>query len=142
MASSGIPVDPGCKTTFEELKQRKKHKYIIYSIVDSTIRVLKTSTNPDYAELQKDLPADECRWAVYDAYVELKDGVKSNKICFISWIPTNARDNKDKFIYSTSKGDFRKALGEGIFAELQATDADEVDQSSLEYKLQGKLIQS
>ena len=137
--SSGIPVDPECVTTYNELKDKKKYKYIIYNIVDEKIRVLKTSTNSDYAELLKELPADECRWAVYDANFELTDGGKRQKICLISWIPDIAKDPKDKMRYATSKADFRKALGEGIFAELQATDADEADQAALEYKLKGKL---
>ena len=140
MAASGIPVDPECVTTFKALKDGKKYKSITFAIVDKKICVLKTSTNPDYAEFLKELPADECRWAVYDANYELTGEGKRQHICFITWIPETARDNKDKFIYSTSKAALRKALGEGVYAELQATDMDEVDQPALEYKLKGKLI--
>ena len=140
MAESGIPVDPECQRVYQDLKLRKKYKHIIYAIVDQKISVLSTSTNPDYAELLKELPADECRWAVYDANFELADGGKRQKICFISWVPEYPRDSRDKMKYATSKMAFRKALDNTEGLELQATDMDEVDQSALEYKLQGKLV--
>ena len=133
------PVDPECVTIYKELKERRKHKHIIYGIVGEKICVLKTSTNADYAELLKELPADECRWAVYDANFKLTDGGNRQKICLISWVPDSAK-LWDKMKYATSKVSFRAALDTAEVVELQATDADEVAQSALEYKLQGKLI--
>ena len=136
--SSGIPIDPECVTTYNDLKLGKKYKFITFGIVNQTIVVIKTSTSNAYEDLLKELPEDACRWAVYDANFELTGGGNRQKICFIAWSPEAA--GKSRMIYSTSKATLRKAIEDGIAHDLQATELDEVDQAALESKLKGKLI--
>ncbi|KAG8698565.1 hypothetical protein FRC09_007174 [Ceratobasidium sp. 395] len=88
------------------------------------IVVLKRSESADYEDFLKDLPEDDCRWAVYDLAFE-KDGGKRNKLLS----PDNAKI-KSKMVYASSKDALRKALV-GIAAEVQATEYDEVDHKTV-----------
>ncbi|KAF9925488.1 cofilin [Linnemannia zychae] len=127
MASSGIEVGNLCVSTFMELKKDKIHKYIIYKVSDDlrSIEVVKSSADADYGTFLKELPADDCRWAVYDFAYKTSDGGDRNKIVFFSWSPENANIRR-KMLYSSSKEALRKSLS-GIGAEVQGTDYDEVD---------------
>ena len=83
--ASGVAAHDDCLPTYKDLKIRK-YKYIIFSLSKDNreIVVAKTSTDANYNEFLKDLPEDQCRWAVYDLEFE-KDGAKRSKICFIAW---------------------------------------------------------
>lgn len=88
----------------------------------------KTSADTAYDKFLKDLPEDQCRWAVYDLEFE-KDGAKRSKICFISWAPDNAKI-KQKMVFSSSQNALRRGL-DGIGADIQGTDYDEVSHASV-----------
>ncbi|KAF9282628.1 cofilin [Linnemannia elongata] len=126
MATSGVKVHSSCVDTFLELKLKKTHKYIIYKISDDleTIEVVKTSSDEDYDNFLKELPSEDCRWAVYDFAFKSADGGDRNKIVFYSWAPDNAKV-KPKMLYSSSKEGLRKVLN-GLAVEIQGTDFDEV----------------
>ncbi|KAF9123186.1 cofilin [Mortierella sp. 14UC] len=126
MATSGVKAHPDCVQSFMELKLQKSHKYIIYKISDDleTIEVVKTSNDADYDNFLAELPAEDCRWAVYDFAFKTADGGDRNKIVFFSWSPDNAKI-KPKMLYASSKEGLRKSLN-GIAAEIQGTDFDEV----------------
>ena len=50
------------------------------------IVVEKTSHDTDYEEFLKELPEDDCRYAVYDLEFEKEGGAGTrNKIVFLSW---------------------------------------------------------
>ena len=85
LKASGVAVHDDCIPKYKELKIRK-HKYITFTLSanNQEIVVDKTSTDGDYDKFLKDLPEDQCRWAVYDLEFE-RDGAKRSKICFISW---------------------------------------------------------
>lgn len=71
-----------------ELKLGKTHKYIIYKISDNleTIEVVKRAAgDASYDDFVAELPADDCRWAVYDFDYKTADGGDRNKIVFYSW---------------------------------------------------------
>jgi cofilin len=78
---------PACLQTFQELKMSKSLKYILFKLNDTRTQIVvdKTSENPDYEEFVTNLPADGCRWAVYDFSYKLEDGSQRNKLCFFSW---------------------------------------------------------
>ncbi|KAF9142171.1 cofilin [Mortierella sp. GBA39] len=126
MATSGVKAHSTCVDTFLELKLKKTHKYIIYKISDNleTIEVVKSSSDEDYDNFLKELPEDDCRWAVYDFAYKTTDGGDRNKIVFFSWSPDNAKV-KSKMLYSSSKEGLRKVLN-GLAVEVQGTDLDEV----------------
>ncbi|KAG9123830.1 hypothetical protein FRC07_013834, partial [Ceratobasidium sp. 392] len=111
--------------TYNELKLKKKLTYIIFGLSKDLkeIEVYKTSDSSDYEGFLKDLPEDDCRWAVYDVAFE-KDGGKRNKLTFFIWSPDNAKI-KSKMLYASSKDVLRRALV-GIATEIQGTEYDEV----------------
>ena len=82
-------MDGKCVTEFEEMKLRKKIKYILYKLNDTYTEIVidKTSLGGDYEDFVEDLPSTECRWGVFD--LEYKpDGEgegKRNKLIFVSW---------------------------------------------------------
>lgn len=96
--ASGVGVDQLCLTTFNELKLKKQHRYVIYKISDdhSTIEVEKKTEASKTAQNQaafqeayqaflKDLPMDDCRYAVYDFSYEIPgEGIRS-KLLFYTW---------------------------------------------------------
>lgn len=86
-AQSGVQVSQQAKDAFADLKEGRKHKYVIFNLSPDNreVEVLKASSSPDYDEFLKDLPEDQCRWAVYDLEFEKPDGGRRTKLCFFSW---------------------------------------------------------
>lgn len=83
-----MDVHTDCLKMYEALKLGRKFKYIIYNLnADMTqIVVEKTSHDTDYEEFLKELPEDDCRYAVYDLEFEKEGGAGTrNKIVFLSW---------------------------------------------------------
>ncbi|KAG0064293.1 cofilin, partial [Podila epicladia] len=109
-----------------DLKLKKIHKYIIYKLSEdkTSIEVEKTSeATATYDEFVKELPQNDCRYALYDFDYTLPEGPR-NKIVFYTWSPDNA-PIRAKMVYASSKDALRKQL-QGIGAEIQGTDFDEV----------------
>lgn len=71
---------------FQDLKLKKKIKYIIYGLSPDFTEtvVIKASEDANYDTFLEDLPETECRWAVYDFEYEKGEG-KRNKLVFYSW---------------------------------------------------------
>ncbi|KAJ7128213.1 actin depolymerizing factor [Mycena crocata] len=124
--SSGVAVNPDCLEQFQQLKLKKKSKYIIFGLnKDNTeIVVLKTSESQNYEDFIADLPEAECRWAVYDLEFEKEGGGIRNKIVFYSWAPDDAKI-KAKMVAASSKDALRRSLV-GIAVEIQGTDYSEI----------------
>jgi len=124
--SSGVAVNDTCLDSFQELKLRKKFKYIIFKLSDdnSEIVVERAVESASYEEFVSALPHDTCRWAVFDFDFEKPGEGQRTKICFISWSPDTAKI-KLKMLYASSKDALRKKLI-GVAAEIQATDLAEV----------------
>jgi cofilin len=78
---------PECLEIFQRLKMSKTLKYALFKLNDSRTQIVvdKTSESPDYDEFLTNLPADGCKWAVYDFGYALEDGSQRNKLCFFSW---------------------------------------------------------
>jgi len=85
--ASGVGVSPACVDAFQDLKLKKKHKYIIFTLNKDFTEIVvdKTSIAQDYDEFVADLPEGECRWAIYDFEFEKEGAGKRNKIIFYSW---------------------------------------------------------
>ena len=85
--SSGVAVNPECLDAFQELKLKKKYKYIIFGLNKDKTEIvsIKADTSKDYDEFLTDLPESECRWAVYDFEFQKEEGGQRNKIVFYSW---------------------------------------------------------
>jgi len=143
MASSGVSVAPECISTFNELKLGKSLKWIIFKISEDwkEIVVEETSTNPDYAAFREKLISAKSknkkgeegiggRYAVFDVEYEAEGGAgMRSKITFISWVPDDA-PQYPRMMYSTSKDALKRALN-GIAADIQANDADDIEHDSV-----------
>lgn len=118
-----------CIEKYHELKAGK-YRYLIFTLNDSQreIVVANTSVSNDYGTFLGDLPESKCRWAVYHFKYE-KDGGTRSKTVFYTWSPDDA-PIKEKMVFATSKDVIRRRL-DGIAAEVQGTDYDEVSHEAV-----------
>jgi hypothetical protein len=72
---------------FQELKLKKKSKYIIFNLNKDKTEIVpvKSSSSKEYEEFLADLPENECRWAVYDLEFQKEEGGLRNKLVFYHW---------------------------------------------------------
>lgn len=85
--STGVSVNDECISTYQDLKLKKKFKFIVYKIGSNStqIQVEKTVEDGTYDDFVACLPENDCRYAVYDLeYTSGNEGVR-NKICFYTW---------------------------------------------------------
>jgi cofilin len=86
---------------------------------------LAAGAETTYDEFVAMLPADDCRYVVYDFEWTAEGEGQRNKILFISWSPDTSRI-KSKMIYASSKDTLKKSLV-GLAKDVQATDQSEID---------------
>ncbi|KAI3450427.1 hypothetical protein Pfo_007092 [Paulownia fortunei] len=126
-AASGMAVHDDCKLKFMELKAKRTHRFIVFKIEEKQKQVIveklgePTETYDDFAA---SLPAEECRYAVFDFDFVTEENVQKSRIFFIAWSPDTAKV-RSKMIYASSKDRFKREL-DGIQVELQATDPTEM----------------
>jgi len=124
--SSGVSVNPACLTAFQELKLRKKSKFIIFKLSDDKTEIIKEkeSSSSNYDDFLAELPETQCRWAVYDLEFQNEEGNLRKKIIFLQWSPENAKI-KDKMVTASSREPLRRSF-DGVSTEIQGTDYSEV----------------
>jgi cofilin len=150
MASSGVKLDPKAVDVFNEMKLRHKTQFLMFKIEDGTIILdeqrpkgegagdSKVASNAtQWEEFCKNLPPEDCRYAVFDYYMEHAQQAAGNRVIesliFVVWIPETANIRK-KMIYASSKDEIKKKLL-GLQAEVQATDLDELSPETVEQKI-------
>jgi len=134
--SSGVAVSDECVTKYQELKLGHSLKYIIYKLSDDLREIVvdkAAGAEATYEQFQKDLPDNDCRYAVYDFEYIAEDGGPRNKILFVLWAPDSAKV-KPKMMYTSSKDGLRKKLV-GVGTEIQATDRAEIDKEQVREKV-------
>ncbi|OIW11090.1 hypothetical protein TanjilG_22897 [Lupinus angustifolius] len=120
-----MAVQDECKLKFQELKAKRSHRFIVFKIEQQQIVVEKVGDSSEsYDDFQASLPADECRYAVYDFDFVTDENCQKSKIFFTAWSPENSRVRM-KMVYASSKDRFKREL-DGIQFELQATDPSEM----------------
>ncbi|KAJ6672076.1 COFILIN/ACTIN-DEPOLYMERIZING FACTOR-LIKE PROTEIN [Salix viminalis] len=120
-----MAVDDQCKLKFLELKAKRNYRFIIFKIESQQVVIEKLgSPEETYEEFAASLPADECRYAVFDYDFITTDNCQKSKIFFIAWSPDTSRV-RSKMVYASSKDRFKREL-DGIQVELQATDPSEM----------------
>nr|XP_017247511.1 PREDICTED: actin-depolymerizing factor-like isoform X2 [Daucus carota subsp. sativus] len=120
-----MQVEDDCKLKFLDLKAKRCYRYIIFKIEDQEVVVEKLgSPNDSYDDFQGSLPADECRYAVFDYDYTSTENVPKSKIFFIAWSPDTSRV-RNKMVYASSKDRFKREL-DGIQVEMQVTDPSEM----------------
>ncbi|XP_019420919.1 PREDICTED: actin-depolymerizing factor 7-like [Lupinus angustifolius] len=134
-AASGMAVHDECKLKYQELKAKRSHRFIVFKIEEQQIVVEKVGGSTEsYDDFQASLPADECRYAVYDFDFVTNENCQKSKIFFIAWSPENSRVRM-KMVYASSKDRFKREL-DGIQFELQATDPSEMSMDIVKGKIQ------
>ncbi|KAM7264571.1 hypothetical protein ACFE04_002254 [Oxalis oulophora] len=119
-----MAVDDACKLTFLELKAKRAHRFIVFKIEEKQKQVIvEKSGQPEltYDDFTASLPADECRYAVFDFDYFTDENVPKSRIFFLAWSPDTARV-RNKMIYASSKDRFKREL-DGIQVELQYGDS-------------------
>jgi len=127
MAISGITLQDEVTSSFNELKLGKSLQYIIYRITPDYKEVAVEKKQPAPAtwdDLVKDLPADDCRYAVFDFKYSTESDGERNKLIFVLWTPDSAKI-KVRMLYPSTKESLRRSFV-GIGTEVQATDVSEL----------------
>ncbi|CBI31711.3 unnamed protein product, partial [Vitis vinifera] len=126
-AASGMAVHDDCKLKFLELKAKRTYRSIVFQIEEKQKQVIVEKVGEptqSYEDFAASLPADECRYAVYDFDFVTEENCQKSRIFFIAWSPDTSRV-RSKMIYASSKDRFKREL-DGIQVELQATDPTEI----------------
>ncbi|KAI4349280.1 hypothetical protein L6164_009889 [Bauhinia variegata] len=126
-AASGMAVHDDCKLKFLELKAKRTYRFIVFKIEEKQKQVVVEKLGEPangYNDFTASLPADECRYAVYDFDFVTQENCQKSRIFFIAWSPDTSRV-RSKMIYASSKDRFKREL-DGIQIELQATDPTEM----------------
>ncbi|GAA0169637.1 non-motor actin binding protein [Lithospermum erythrorhizon] len=126
-AASGMAVHDDCKVKFLELKTKRSFRFIVFKIEEKQKQVIVEKLGEpteSYEDFTTFLPADECRYAVFDFDYFTEENVPKSRIFFIAWSPDTSRV-RSKMIYASSKDRFKREL-DGIQVELQATDPTEM----------------
>ncbi|KAJ4712096.1 putative Actin depolymerizing factor [Melia azedarach] len=122
-----MAVNDECKLKFLELKAKRSYRFIVFKIEEKIQQVTVEKLgepNESYEDFTASLPANECRYAVYDFDFTTEENCQKSKIFFIAWAPDTSRI-RSKMLYASSKDRFRREL-DGVQVELQATDPSEM----------------
>jgi len=128
MAATGVAVSDEVSSQFNDVKLgRIQAKYLIYKIEDGEIITESTSNEQSFDTFVNALPADDCRYAIYDMNFTTNDGRPGNKLVSITWAPDTAKI-KSKMVYAGSKDALTRALV-GVSTKVSATDRSELTES-------------
>jgi len=87
-SASGLAVNDECKVKFRELKARRSFRFIVFRIDDKDMEIKVDrlgEPNQGYGDFTDSLPADECRYAIYDLDFTTVENCQKSKIFFFSW---------------------------------------------------------
>ncbi|XP_057778940.1 actin-depolymerizing factor 4 isoform X1 [Salvia miltiorrhiza] len=87
-AASGMAVHDDCKLRFLELKAKRTHRFIVFKIEEKQKQVIVEKIGEptqNYEDFAASLPADECRYAVYDFDFVTAENCQKSRIFFIAW---------------------------------------------------------
>lgn len=77
-----------CKLRFLELKAKRTYRFIVFKIEEKQKQVVVEKVgepNESYEDFAGSLPADECRYAVYDFDFVTEENCQKSRIFFIAW---------------------------------------------------------
>lgn len=87
-AASGMAVHDDCKLKFLELKAKRTYRYIVFKIEEKLKQVLVEKLgdpSESYEDFTASIPADECRYAVFDFDFVTAENCQKSRIFFIAW---------------------------------------------------------
>jgi len=128
MAATGVAVSDEVISQFNDVKLgRASAKFLIYKIDNGLIVTESTSNEQSFDAFVNMLPADDCRYAIYDMNFTTTDGRPGNKLVSITWAPDTAKI-KSKMVYAGSKDALTRALV-GVSTKVSATDRSELTEA-------------
>lgn len=81
-----MAVEDDCKLKFLDLKAKRCYRFIVFKIDGQQVVVEKLgSPDESYDDFTNSLPADECRYAVFDFDFTTNENVQKSKIVFVAW---------------------------------------------------------
>eukprot|EP01121_Diplochlamys_sp_Union-15-3_P009153 TRINITY_DN2475_c0_g1_i1.p1 TRINITY_DN2475_c0_g1~~TRINITY_DN2475_c0_g1_i1.p1 ORF type:complete len:162 (-),score=34.67 TRINITY_DN2475_c0_g1_i1:46-474(-) len=130
--TTGVEINDKCIAEFNDFKLKKKHRFIIFRVSDDLKSVVIEKTaeiSKTYSDFIKELPKDDCRYAVFNfQYDQGAEGQRS-KVIFLLWAPEGSKI-KHKMVYAGTKDALKKAL-EGLQIEIQGTDLSEISEEEV-----------
>merc|ERR1719178_669352 len=137
--ASGVAVSDECKTTYEEIKKSKRHRYVVFYIKEEKSIMVEAvgDRNASYDDFLNDLTKGgdtECRYGLYDFEYEHQcqgttETSHKQKLFLMSWCPDSSKIKK-KMLYASSFETLKKSLV-GVHKFIQATDASEASATRL-----------
>ncbi|GFQ04854.1 actin-depolymerizing factor 1 [Phtheirospermum japonicum] len=82
-----MAVHGNCKSRFLELKAKRTHRFIVFKIEEKQKQVVVEKvgeSTESYDDFAASLPADECRYCVYDFDFVTAENCQKSNIFFIS----------------------------------------------------------
>jgi cofilin len=140
MALTGIKVADECVTAFNEMKQKKQSRFVIFKIVNNeAVKVAhvseRTATYDDFvAYLNQD--KDDPFYAVFDFEMEA-EGVTRGKLLLLSWIPDTAKV-RSKMVYASTKESLKAKIDGGLM-DIQANDFSSICYDAVAAKVKSTL---
>lgn len=86
-----MAVHDDCKLKFMELKTKRTHRFIVFKIEEKQKQVIVEELGEPaktYEDFTACLPANECRYAIYDFDYFTEENVPKSRIFFIAWYYT------------------------------------------------------
>ncbi|TKR69906.1 hypothetical protein L596_021997 [Steinernema carpocapsae] len=145
--ASGVKIDAGCKTAYDELHNKHLHSYIIFRISDDDTTIIvdkKGDKGAPYSEFVEEIrkavgDGKECRYAAVDVEVQVqRQGTdaasKLSKVVFIQYCPDEAPVRR-RMLYASSVRALKATLGLESLMQVQASDLSDLDEKSLKHEL-------
>ena len=74
-------INEECQVVFEELKLRRKHRYIIFKIGETEIEIEKVGGRTEsYDDFKSNLPFSDSRYGIFDQEYKTHDGRPASKV--------------------------------------------------------------
>uniref|UniRef100_A0A131YTB1 Cofilin n=1 Tax=Rhipicephalus appendiculatus TaxID=34631 RepID=A0A131YTB1_RHIAP len=128
--SAGVTVSDEAKAVYEALKTDKKHRYIVYQVIDEHVIEAestgeRSATFEDFLEKLRQSDADQCRCVLYDYTATADDGTTRDKTVLLKWCPEKV-NIKQRMMYSSALQVLLKEFA-GIDHSVEAYSVEEAE---------------
>jgi len=136
VSMAGIGIREECVNLFMHMKTRSAYKWMTFKVDDSGRYVVPDrlgNKNATFQEFVACLPDGQCRYAAYDYEYTSPERGSFSKLVFVNWAPDGC-NIRTKMMFASTK-DFFKGFLDGVGAELQACERDEIREEDMRAKV-------